>query len=496
MLFRRAGRALQDQRGQMLVIAAIMMPAVIAMAGLVLDGGFIYAEVRRAQAAADASALAGATYVWKNTTANCSTSDTCGAKSYAGAMGYTSSNSTVTVAHPAETTGTYSSVEYATIGDYVKVTVEYDAPKFFIGIIFPAVTQISANAIAGIARVPYEYALVSLGDTCTDVSGNADGGLIVSGAGKLTVNNGAMFSNCTQDPAINVTGSGKINGDAIQTAGTCLPDPLPQVNGVSPPCEEGVAQIPDPLEGSLPWPCSSSTTGNSGASPFCAFRGSVSGNVGDTVLNPGVYDEINPSGSSKLWLRSGVYIIRSSATDDGLSFAGSTGINDCGAPTPPAGGAPPGNTGLVSDGFGCGGDTGGVLLVNATNEYDGERAISGSATKCDDGNTPPAPQNSTITFTGNGGFSLHAKTTGPYAGLVLWQACDISSIITLTGNASSEISGTVYAPDALVKLSGSAFWDTPSSIISKYTELAGSADLTVDYNRNVAYKPWAVVLIQ
>ena len=114
---------------------------------------------------------------------------------------------------------------------------------------------------------------------------------------------------------------------------------------------------------------------------------------------------------------------------------------------------------------------------------------------CDD-NTSPAASGSAINFTGNGGFVISAKTSGPYAGLAVWQGCNLSNTLSFTGNASSAITGTVYAPDALVDLDGSASWSTPSNIISEYTRMKGSSDLTINYNHNLAYKPWKVVLVQ
>jgi len=53
----RAGRA---ERGQTLVVVAVMIVVLIAFLGLVIDGGNVYAQRRQLQNAADAAALAGA----------------------------------------------------------------------------------------------------------------------------------------------------------------------------------------------------------------------------------------------------------------------------------------------------------------------------------------------------------------------------------------------------------------------------------------------------
>ena len=57
-LFRASGR--DAKSGQMVVIFALCLIAIIAMAGLLIDGGNAWAQRRQAQAAADTAALAGA----------------------------------------------------------------------------------------------------------------------------------------------------------------------------------------------------------------------------------------------------------------------------------------------------------------------------------------------------------------------------------------------------------------------------------------------------
>jgi Flp pilus assembly protein TadG len=54
-----------SERGQAIVILALMMIALLAFAALAIDGGNAYVERRRSQNAADASALAGARQIWK-----------------------------------------------------------------------------------------------------------------------------------------------------------------------------------------------------------------------------------------------------------------------------------------------------------------------------------------------------------------------------------------------------------------------------------------------
>ena len=53
------------QRGQILVIFALGLVAIIAMTGLVIDGGMTYVQRREQQNVADAAAMAGA-YAYAN----------------------------------------------------------------------------------------------------------------------------------------------------------------------------------------------------------------------------------------------------------------------------------------------------------------------------------------------------------------------------------------------------------------------------------------------
>ena len=60
------GRRPENERGQMLVIVGVAMVALVAMVGLVIDGGFAWSENRAAQNGVDAAAHAGAIVILEN----------------------------------------------------------------------------------------------------------------------------------------------------------------------------------------------------------------------------------------------------------------------------------------------------------------------------------------------------------------------------------------------------------------------------------------------
>jgi Flp pilus assembly protein TadG len=51
---------IKEERGQQVVMVALLLPVLLAVIGLVIDLGMVYARRQQAQNAADAAALAGA----------------------------------------------------------------------------------------------------------------------------------------------------------------------------------------------------------------------------------------------------------------------------------------------------------------------------------------------------------------------------------------------------------------------------------------------------
>jgi hypothetical protein len=78
-----------------------------------------------------------------------------------------------------------------------------------------------------------------------------------------------------------------------------------------------------------------------------------------------------------------------------------------------------------------------------------------------------------ITLSGNGVFNLTPATSGPYAGVVLFQNRGNTRAISLSGNAAEGLGGTVYAPAALLYLSGNASLAGP--VVVNELTLSGNA---------------------
>src|SRR4029077_1493333 len=61
-----------------------------------------------------------------------------------------------------------------------------------------------------------------------------------------------------------------------------------------------------------------------------------------------------------------------------------------------------------------------------------------------------------MTFNTGGTINLSPPTTGTYAGVLLFQARDNARAMSLSGTGSMTLSGTIYAPVALLSLGSGA----------------------------------------
>jgi hypothetical protein len=79
-----------------------------------------------------------------------------------------------------------------------------------------------------------------------------------------------------------------------------------------------------------------------------------------------------------------------------------------------------------------------------------------------------------IAVSGNATLNLSAATSGPYAGLVIFQSRTDTQALNFSGNGVGSLSGTVYAPAAQVNLSGNASLQNVSLLCNTLT-LSGNA---------------------
>jgi hypothetical protein len=101
----------------------------------------------------------------------------------------------------------------------------------------------------------------------------------------------------------------------------------------------------------------------------------------------------------------------------------------------------------------------GVMIYNAGSNYPGSGGNFGG-----------------ITVSGTGTFNLSAPTSGPYAGIVIFQSRQNTRALSFSGTAMAGVTGLIYAPNALLSMSGSA--SLQSALEVGMLNLSGNVSLT------------------
>jgi Flp pilus assembly protein TadG len=242
-LLARLRHGAADESGVVIVLVAIMMVAILASAAVAIDLGSFYSAQRRAQAAADAGALAAAQdLVGTSSTSYSADGTTIATTNYPGA--------TVTVSQPTSSTA--------------KVVVNASTPVLFGHFLGMTKENVSATAVA--SMVSSSQPCSTPGGSCAAIfamdSNCSDDGVTFIGGGDNV--NGAVWSN----GSANGGGGGSTLGAAIygSTAGCSW---TPTGYGTPTP----VAQTPStswPIDYRPDFPaCTTTCTGPGGTPSFC-----------------------------------------------------------------------------------------------------------------------------------------------------------------------------------------------------------------------------------
>lgn len=239
-----------------MIIFALASFVLVGFVALSIDTGFLMAERRQVQSAADAAALAAAVSIMDDMTDG---------EVDAAAIAYATDNAGVSAADvtvnwpPSAAAG-----EYAGDDDFVEVIVQKDVERFFLGAIYSGPWEVSARAVAGLESENFDAALLAL---------NPDaGGIDTSGSTNIRVLCGSVVSNYN----IKTSGSTSIIAEE-NGSDPCPSDPEPSMmvvandgfrtsgsttirgdSGVSP----NGAEVPDPLAGNISPPTLPAVPGN------------------------------------------------------------------------------------------------------------------------------------------------------------------------------------------------------------------------------------------
>jgi hypothetical protein len=485
------------RKGAVVILVAVLLVAMVGVLALVLDGGLLQDDRRGVQAAADAAALAGATELFKNYTlitpnTNPPLWDPRGAaasaaQSSATTNGFPNDNTTSTVdVHIPPTSGPFTGQQGC-----VEVIVTFYQKRYFSTIWGTRVIPVRARAVARARYGGTGAGIVILDPTLAhslDASGNATGGTI-----KVNVTGGAtVYVDSSDGSAARTSGGGtmaagafKVYGGYDGTAFTPLPTPL-------------ALPIPDPLR-YLPVPpvpsnngtitetytrtktmktkttvttTTITTTGNSTTTSSTSvdikppLDGSTDGTTPSTfTLTPGRYGDNgtplpNPSGGDTVQ-----FTQQDSSGNGGIYYIAGGGWSITGSATYQM--APlPANADPTT--------TGGIMIYNAP-----------TSTSSSEG----------ITWNGSGTLTLSALKQGPYAGILFWQDRTAPQTMSVTGT-DSDLQGTFYAANALLKITGQGNATIGSQYISRALSISGSGTININYTDQGTARLREVMLVE
>ena len=492
----------KNERGQVIVILALVLVGLLAFAGLAVDGGSLYEQRRSAQTAADASAFAAAANWVKNQNQAEATS---AAIAVAQASGFPSSEVVVNIP---PNSGPYKNeglnpvtgvIDYSLVR-HVQVVITAQTKTNFIQLVFPGIAQSISQAVVAFTPpgpVGGPNAIIATESDCADGKNSTASTVTVTGNATLDINGGNLWVNGTDNTkcvSMSTTGTTTVsvtNGN-IETVGTyqgsnATPYPTqnaPQMN----PLFFGAPDCSDPanFNGST---VPDFTTNNQ----FVSTLKNINNN-NTVILSPGVYPSINVNGGILILEQGGLYCLA-----QGASFTASGGQICLGNKS--------GQNSLLdstaSDScmatpFSTTSVKGIVIVMQGGNLAFNGGVVSLSAWEpVADLATPEIPP-----------YYYEKNNPDPnnYAGLLIFADPTDYTIpppqnnppsLVLGGNNGTLYQGTIYAPNTPCTLTGTSGTITYNSQIYCYTITAnggGGPDnvtLMVNYNYDSSWKPSA-----
>ena len=193
--------------GQVIVIVAVMMVALVAGIGLIMDAGLVASGRRQARRAADAAAQAGAWMMAKGgTNATQTAIAVAAAYQYAGLNGIDTNLNVVVESPPAADSNSRYTGSNGCI--YVQVTLPVNTT--FLRLFSPWKTvNVRSSATAGATTAYLPTGLQVLNT-------NMSGALTLSGSVTVNLGGQAIMVNSKSPTGVNITGSAKLRGGEIE----------------------------------------------------------------------------------------------------------------------------------------------------------------------------------------------------------------------------------------------------------------------------------------
>jgi hypothetical protein len=413
------------RRGLVAILVALILTGLLGVVAISLDGGMMQDNRRRVQAAADAAVMAAAGQLYANYPAILASNSTItdpGGYAVAAAMASAAANGY-------NNDGTQSTVTvnippksgpFTGAVGHVEVIITFNQPRYFSTIWGDSPLPIKARAVARGRWIGSNDGIICLDPSVQDA-------LNAGGNGTLTVNGGAHVIVDSSDPAsaARATGGGLFSaGEFDITGGANGIFGGTVITGV-PPTPDPLAYLPAPA---VPPPGTMTTT------PL------GQGNKMYT-LSPGLYSNLPNFTQGDI-----VMLQQASANNNGgIFYINQGGFTSTGAS-------------VIMDPT----TSGGIMIYNnpANNANNQGISISGNS---------------------SGTVNLSALTSGPYQGILFWQARTASQQMSLTGGGSFSLTGTFYAANASLAVAGSGAAVIGSQYISRTVTFTGGGNTVIDY---------------
>jgi hypothetical protein len=411
------------RRGIVAVLLALVITGLLGVAAIALDGGLVQDNRRQVQAAADTAALAAGGQMFANYPAivnsNYTTADPGGAAAAAAQAAATANG------YP--NNGSTSTVKiyippqsgpFSGQIGYAEIIITYYQPRYF-------------SAIWGSVKIPITARAVARGRW----AGSGDGIIVLDpvaqdafnagGTGALNVTGGAkVIVDSNNASAARDTGGGSATASQFNITGGANGAFNGTVVTGTPPIPDPLAYLPPPPE----------------PPPGTMTKKNIPGGGTAYTLTPGTYTNLPNFTNGDT-----VTFEQASAGNNGIYYI--------------SGGFVSNGANLVMDPT----TSGGMMIYNAPSgsSQSGGISIAGSA---------------------NGTVNLSALTDGPYAGILLWQNRTSSQTISITGNGNFSMTGTFYAANAQMSVTGNGAAAIGSQYISRTVTFGGGGTTTINYS--------------
>lgn len=424
---RRAVRAINGERGSVSVLVAILLFALLGMAGLGIDLGRARQYTVAAQTGANAAALSGAQDLlqfpgWAQVVSD--------VQAYADANFHINTSMWNGCADngalPYQPDSVHADACISSDSSTSPTRLRVRLPVWLL--------PTSFSAVLGVANIPISAAATAMVITSPPcalcvLSYIANPAFKANGTALVQVTGAALLDNSGAADAASVIGFSSVVADQI--GGPSAPNGFRTTgNGRYSPTPVLEPPVGDPLAAVLQCPAAGPAVCPTAVDPDVNLTNSESQSI-----TPGIYQTISVSGQASLTMAPGTYIITNS-----MSFSG-----------------------------------GGALTANGVTLY---FACAAYPNPCLTGQS-----GASFSITGNGATSISPPTSGAFQGLAIFADRNNATSSSLNGNGGTLLSGTVYAKGEALSLTGNGAQTSTlnSMVIANTATTSGNGNLAISF---------------